>query len=71
MCSDKTSKATNKILNNAANFPCGITKAFDIFMGYSMIAIIELLLDLNTCGPFAVACCSSFFQNCASHSYGY
>ena len=31
-------------------------------MGYSIIAIIGLLLDLKTYGPFAVACCFVFFK---------
>ena len=35
---------------------------FDIYVGYSIIAIIGLLLDLKTYGPFAVACCSFFFK---------
>ena len=40
----------------------GITKAFDIYVGYSIITIIGLLLDLKTYGPFAVVCCSFFFK---------
>ena len=31
-------------------------------MGCSIIAIIGLLLDLKTYGPFAVACCSFFLK---------